>query len=119
MVHSGNTWAAVLNAAAGIAEVGVAYHGMEAGFDRRRQGWEHQRDLVDNELVQIDKQIKAAEIRRDIAIRSQELHQMSIAQIEEIDSLYDDCAVSELVRKKWVEIQERLICPQNLYHAQC
>jgi hypothetical protein len=56
---------------------------LEAGFHRRDQDWKHQVEVAKRELTQIDKQITAAEIRRDIAVRSYEVHQRSIDQTQE------------------------------------
>jgi hypothetical protein len=87
---SSNAFAIATGTLAAVLDEIAASAGLMAGFSRREQGWEHQYVLADKELLQIDRQIKGAEIRRDIAVRSLELHQQSIAQIEEIDAFYAD-----------------------------
>jgi hypothetical protein len=69
---------------AAIAEAVGASAGLEASFERREQGWKHQVELADNELNQIERQIEAAKIRKQIAERAAELHERSIEQLEEI-----------------------------------
>lgn len=41
----------------------------KAGWDRREDEWQHQKELIGVELEQIERQILAAERRRDIALR--------------------------------------------------
>ena len=58
--------------------------GIEANFERRAEGWRHQRQLAEHDIRQLAKQISAAEIRLDIANRSLEIHEKSIEQLDEI-----------------------------------
>ncbi|MDJ0898785.1 MAG: hypothetical protein QNJ55_08230, partial [Xenococcus sp. MO_188.B8] len=55
------------------------------GYDRRKQEWELQRDLSKIDIQQIDKQIKAQEIRKAIAEQELETHKKSIEQAKEIE----------------------------------
>jgi hypothetical protein len=57
---------------------------VHATFERRDESWAHQHDLAAKELPPIDRQIAAAQIRRKIAVRSQEVHDETVDQIEEI-----------------------------------
>jgi hypothetical protein len=87
---SAEGWAAMLRDTARVAEIIGGSAGLEATFQRRAEEWEHQRDLASHELAQQDKQLVLAEIRRDIAQRSLELHQRSSDQLEELFDFYAD-----------------------------
>jgi receptor-binding and translocation channel-forming TcA subunit of Tc toxin/ABC toxin-like protein/neuraminidase-like protein len=58
--------------------------GAVASFERRAEDWKHQVELAKRELDQLEKQITAAEIRRDIATQSLAVHERSIDQAQEI-----------------------------------
>ncbi len=81
---AGRAVAEGLNALAAYNEMGSAMAGREASNRRRDQDWKHQVQLAKGELLQIEKQISAAEIRRDIAVHTLEVHEKTIAQSEEI-----------------------------------
>lgn len=83
----GNAWqgfSAVLADVATVAEQVGASAGLEATFARRREDWHHQVEVASRELSQIEKQISAAEIHKEIAERALDLHKESIRQEEEI-----------------------------------
>jgi hypothetical protein len=73
-----------LNAVAGHYEVGSVRAGSEASQQRRDQDWQHQVEAARLELAQIDSHITAAEIKRDIAVRSLAIHEQTVAQSEEL-----------------------------------
>jgi hypothetical protein len=79
-----------LESIAKIAENIAASAGLEASFDRRREDWEFQRDVAQREVDQLQRQIRAAEIRRDIAKKSLVVHEQSIRQSEDIHEKYAD-----------------------------
>lgn len=87
---SSASWAAVSKDAALVAEAVASAAGLEAGFDRREEGWEHQVELADRELAQLTKQHAAATLRKEIAIRALALHTESMKQIDEVMELYGD-----------------------------
>jgi hypothetical protein len=62
----------------------------EASNRRRDQEWCHQVETARREIAQLDKQIAAAEIRRDIAIEAQKIHDRSLDQTQEIFDLLRD-----------------------------
>lgn len=62
--------------------------GLEASFDRRREEWQFQHDVADLEAQQLDKQLQAAQIRKEIATQSLTVHQKSIEQSEEVLAFY-------------------------------
>ncbi len=58
---------------------------MMSGYERRRDDWQLQTALAERELVQIDKQILAAEIRLAIAEAERENHSKQIDRAAEVD----------------------------------
>lgn len=83
-------FALAVETAAALGEALSASAGLEAGFDRRSEGWKHQRKLLQYELTQTKRNLTAAEIRRDIMIEAEKIHQKNIAQVEEMLELYGD-----------------------------
>ncbi len=76
-----------------IAELGndiASSAGLEAGFRRRSEGWEHQKKLVKSELQQAEKNLVAAEIRRDILIESEKIHKKNIEHNNDVMEFYGD-----------------------------
>jgi hypothetical protein len=63
---------------------------IEANFARRSEGWEHQRELAKFDVQQLDRQIKAAGFRVEIANRALEVHEMEIDQLNEMLERTDD-----------------------------
>jgi hypothetical protein len=87
---SSQAWAMVAKDAALQAEAIASAAGLEAGFDRREEGWEHQVDLADKELAQIAKQLAAATLRKDMAVRALEIHSETMKQLDEVMELYSE-----------------------------
>lgn len=83
-------WATFINSLGKVSEAVGASAGLEAGFERRQEGWEHQVELANHELNQIEKQLTAARLRKEIAVRSLEIHNKTIEQTEEIFEFYRD-----------------------------
>ncbi len=73
-----------------ISLLGSNLVGKHAGYHRREQGWRFSLKQAENELKEIEKQIEAATIRRDISIKSRELHEKSIEQLQETYEFYRD-----------------------------
>ena len=67
----------------------AASAGLEASFQRRREGWQHQKELAERDLKSFDRQIEAARLRVQIAERSLELHDQGIEQLDEALELMD------------------------------
>lgn len=67
----------------------AASAGIEGTYTRRRESWRHQQDLADLDVKALDRQIKAAQIRLDIANRSLTLHEKSLEQMQELIELTD------------------------------
>ncbi len=76
--------------AAGALEASAAAAGLEASFERRKEGWEHQIELAKRDVGALEKQLEAARLRHEIAVRSLEIHDASIEQLEELHAFYGD-----------------------------
>jgi hypothetical protein len=96
-------FANALHATAAGGEARAGAIGMEANFDRRAEGWSHERRMAQHDIRQLEKQVTAAEIRLAIANRALELHEKEIEQMDE---------VLELTNGLIVELSERLRQPQ-------
>jgi Salmonella virulence plasmid 28. len=68
----------------------AASSGLEAGFDRRSAGWKHQKKLLEYEKTQTEKNLVAAEIKRDILIEARQIHQKQIEHNQEVMDFYGD-----------------------------
>jgi hypothetical protein len=75
---------------ADIAQAVASSAGLEAGFGRRRQEWDHQAELAQREADHLAHQAEAARIRKIIAERSLELHEKSITNANEILEFYGE-----------------------------
>ncbi|HEY9892565.1 MAG TPA: neuraminidase-like domain-containing protein [Candidatus Sericytochromatia bacterium] len=78
-----NTVADILNT---IASLGLT----KAGWERREQEWKHQVDVLTIEIEQIERQILAAERRRDMALRELNNHQQQIENTAEVHDFLRD-----------------------------
>jgi hypothetical protein len=88
--HSGMAFSDILRMGAGLAEADSAAAGLSAGFLRRKEGWLHQVTVIGDELTQLNKQLTIAEVRRDIAQKSLDLHQATMDQADEVFAFYGD-----------------------------
>lgn len=61
--------------------------GVMAGYARRQQEWKLQGDLARKEVEQLDKQILALEIRKQMAERELAIHETQTAQAAEVEAL--------------------------------
>jgi hypothetical protein len=87
---AGRAVAEGLNAVAAFNEMRAARAGVEASNQRRDQEWAFQLESARLEISQLEKNIDAATIRRDIAVRALEVHEQSVAQSEELFELLRD-----------------------------
>jgi hypothetical protein len=78
-----NTVAEILSTAASLGLT-------NAGWDRREDEWQHQVDVLTVEIEQIERQILAAERRRDIALRELNNHQRQIENTAEVHDFLRD-----------------------------
>ena len=60
----------------------------KSGYERRNAEWEHQKNLADKELEQLDQQLIAADIRIAIAEKDLESHHKQVQQTQEIYDFY-------------------------------
>ena len=72
-----------LNMGAGIATT-------LGGYERRTEEWEHQRNLAEMELDQLEKDLVASEIRIAIAERELETHELQMEQAKDVYAFYRD-----------------------------
>ncbi len=75
----------VLNIIGGIASYKASRASIKGGYDRRWEDWKLQERLALKELAQIDKQIAAAEIRRQISETDLKNHDLQTANAIETD----------------------------------
>ncbi|MGH7731013.1 MAG: hypothetical protein ACRENJ_07155, partial [Candidatus Eiseniibacteriota bacterium] len=78
-----------IHAVAQGMEAAAASAGLESGFDRRSEGWKHQRTLAEHDLRQLDRHLEAARIRLRIAQRALDVHEKSLDQLDEQLELLD------------------------------
>ena len=69
---------------AAAAEAVSASAGLEATFQRRDEDWQHQQKLAELDMLNLDRQIAAAQLRVEIAARTLEVHERTIEQAQEI-----------------------------------
>lgn len=79
-----------LSSSAILAELAAEVSGTVAGFERREQGWRHDLRLAENELKVLDREVRAAELRRDLALRALDQQVLAAQQHDEVLELYRD-----------------------------
>ena len=88
--NSAASWSKVVGILAGFTEAVGTIAGIQAGFERREQSWEHQKKLAEHDFKAIEKELAVAELRRVIATRSLELHEKAKEQHDEIMEFFAD-----------------------------
>ncbi|HYV06357.1 MAG TPA: neuraminidase-like domain-containing protein, partial [Blastocatellia bacterium] len=73
-----------------ISNVTASMTAAEAAFERRNADWDHQVEVTAKEIEQIQKQIAAAEIRFDIAVKDLENHDLQIESARSVDEFMRD-----------------------------
>jgi hypothetical protein len=96
-----NAFALGLSDTAKYAELISTAAAIEAGFARRREGWEHQHILAQHELDLLMQQQRTAELRRLVAERSLALHNKQVEQQAEVFEFYRD-RFTNLSLYKWL-----------------
>ncbi len=87
---SGVEFAQWTQSMASIADAVSSSAGLEASFQRRREEWQHQLTLAQQEIKQADQQIIAADFRRQISESDSKIHQKNIDQSRELYEYYQD-----------------------------
>jgi len=77
-------------AQASFLDAGAAMAGIAGSVRRRDEEWKHQEETARRELAQLERSIAAAEIRRDIAVHSLEVHERTVAQAEAMFQFFRD-----------------------------
>jgi hypothetical protein len=80
----------IANTVAEIISTAASLGLTKAGWDRREDEWQHQVDVLTVEIEQIERQILAAERRRDVALRELNNHQRQIENSGEIHDFLRD-----------------------------
>lgn len=80
----------IANTVAEIISTAASLGLTKAGWDRREDEWQHQVDIHTVEIEQIERQILAAERRRDVALRELNNHQRQIENAAEIHDFLRD-----------------------------
>ncbi|BDC46004.1 neuraminidase-like domain-containing protein [Paraburkholderia terrae] len=110
-------WSKCFSDTAKLMDVFAASAGLEASFERRREGWDHQAELARKELKQLEKTRSIAQIRVDIATRALELHKKSIADQDEIITFFKE-KVTGLGLYTWMSTNLQRIYRQAFNAAQ-
>ncbi len=69
-------------------DIAAISQGIEGSNERRKAEWKQQLKLAKQEKKQLEKQEKAAEIRKTIAQKDLEIHQERMKQTDELDEFY-------------------------------
>ena len=85
---SGAEFAQWTSSMAAVAEGISASASLEATFQRREQEWNNQLLLANQELVQVEQQRLAAEVRAAIAEKDLEIHDKNVEQADELHEFY-------------------------------
>ena len=85
-----SSFASVSGSMAIVADAAAASAGLEATFQRREEEWDHQLTLVNQERLQMNKQIIAAEIRIAIAEKDLEIYEKNVEQTKEVYDFFKD-----------------------------
>ena len=80
-----NIGADILNILSTMASYEANRASILAGYDRRFEDWKHQERLTNKELASIEKQIAAAQIRKEIAETDLKNHQLQIDNSKKTD----------------------------------
>src|SRR6185436_8849387 len=84
------TLARIMNALADNANTNAGLELTQAGWDRRLAEWIHQVQVLDIEIDQIERQILAADRRRDIALRELNNHEQQIENAARVHDFLRD-----------------------------
>jgi Tc toxin complex TcA C-terminal TcB-binding domain len=87
---SSAAFAQAITSSAALADIVADTSAVTANFERRAEGWQHERELAGHDLRVLDRDVAAAELRRDIAQRALDLHERTIEQHREVDDFYRD-----------------------------
>ncbi len=86
--NSLSRFAVAVAATAKASQALASSAGLEAGNQRRTQGWQNDLKLAGQELVAMERQIAAAQIRQIISEKDLQNHEKQIDQAKELDDFY-------------------------------
>ncbi|HBL27650.1 MAG TPA: hypothetical protein DD490_12505 [Acidobacteria bacterium] len=84
--ETGSRAAKVFQVLAEVSSLSAQMVGLEAGFQRRWDEWKLQERLAEQELLQLDQQILAAEIRHEITRKELDNHDLQVENAREMDA---------------------------------
>lgn len=84
LAHSATAASSVLNVLSTAASYEANRASILAGYDRRFDDWTFQADISSNELVQIEQQIVAAELRKEMAETDLQNHELQIENSQKV-----------------------------------
>jgi hypothetical protein len=86
--NSTSAWSEVLERVATVAEVIASAAGMQGGFERRSNSWQHEVDMATKDLAQINTQLVGANMRLTIANKALDIHNKTIEQEQQVADFY-------------------------------
>ncbi|MCP3818810.1 insecticidal toxin complex protein [Streptomyces sp. A3M-1-3] len=89
----GGVFSAAARITNGLADISAGTAGLrltQAGWERREEEWRHQVEVLDIELEQVERQILAAERRRDIALQELNSHRLQLEQASDVSDFLRD-----------------------------
>lgn len=98
---SAHRFAVGTRALADLASIVASSAALEATFARRAEGWQHQAAQQRDQLKELEKEAAASDLRRQVAVRAVELHELSITHAEELQTQAEN-KFSNLDFHSWV-----------------
>jgi hypothetical protein len=81
-------FAKAMHSVATISETLATAAGVQAGWDRRSDGWQHEVDMASKDITQITTQLRGANIRLASAQKALAIHNKTIAQNQQVADFY-------------------------------
>ena len=83
-----DAFAQAITTSATLADIVADMSATTAGFERRAEGWRHERELARHDLAVLDRELAVAQLRRDIAASALDIHDRTREQHEEVAEFY-------------------------------
>ena len=112
--------ASALRISAEVAGDAAQLAGRVGGFARREQEWANQRNVVTSEINQMQKQLRAAEIRHAMAELELKNHQRQMEHAKEIDRFLTDPRQGKQANKElyaWMVREVKALYSQSFRYA--
>ncbi len=115
--QTGDSISAITNLKDNVAHLLESYStiaGIVAGYERREQGWEHQRVLAEQDLKAIEVELQSARRRETIAARGVTLHERTMAQHDEVMTFFNERAANLDLYSHLARVMQQL--HREVYH---